>query len=484
VILIGYGDLKDANGLLAAAAKVKGAGSALSLTAAQDLNAAKAELDVATGHYSLAEQIYRALTKTDPALLFAQQGLSQTLECEHKQPLSAARHARGEREMFDYVADGDPGGDGLPPEVDAGSVDESAGQDIAGFGTYYRPANQDDATAHFTSFQADDAAAFARAQSLSDYFNIGTPAGEKYSLYAGLVLTNDKELNRLLQEQAQIELDQRALDPPGGDAGSPRCYFSQHHVAMWNIVDRYFNSYQASARRFHKLATALAAGVKDPVVNRDLNLRAQSFVAQMYEGVLGQAVLLARSEASENIYPECRVSGPPAVATGADTPEQPGADSDACSAAKYERVKIKLGSAVSAEFNCEQGKVEVVPAKYGVDQAYIGAFVEVGVKWKSGDVTAVSGVKVGVGTAGVTGLPEVGVSGKAGLYVTVGRDKSTLPEDSGLQHYGETKGKWEVKDWGVRLQGTAEVPGAKAGTIATITKFDSKVDLSLVGIFN
>jgi hypothetical protein len=410
--------------------------------------------------------------------------LSQTLQCEHKQPLAAARHARGQREMFDYVADGDPGGDGAPPEVDAGSVDESAGQDIVGFGTYYRPANQDDATAHFASLEADLAAADARTQSLSDYFNLGTPAGNNYWGYARIVLANDKELKRLEAEQTQIELDQYALDPHGGDAGDPRCYFSEHHVAMWDIVDRYFTSFAATARRFHKLATALAAGVHDPVINRDLNVEAQHEVAALYRSVLAAAELVSRPESNENIYPDCRASGPAAVGTGADTPEQPGADADPCSAAKFERVKIKFGSVVSAEFNCEQGKVEVIPAKYGVDQAYIGAFVEAGVKWKSGDVTAVSGVKVAVSTSGVTGLPEVGVSGKAGFYVTVGRDKSGIPEDSGLQHYGETKGKWEVKDWGIRLQATAEVPGPKAGTVAVITKFDDKTDLSLVGVFN
>ena len=382
--------------------------------------------------------------------------------------------------MFDYVADGDPGGDGMPPEVDAGSVDETAGKDIAGFGNYYHPRNQDDATSHNSALQAAIATAAARAQVLGQIDpRSPSPAARNYALYAQLVLTADKEMARLQAQRDQIELDKRALDPPGGDAGTPACYYSLHHAAEWDIVDRFFNNATLQARRFHKLATALAAGVSDQVENSDLNTQASYFVAIMYVGALESAENISSLEATENIQPMCRVDvsqdGP---GTGTETPEDPGASADPCSAAKIERVKIKLGATVSAEFSCESGKVEVVPAKWGVDQAYIGAFVEAGVKWKSGDVTAVSGVKVSVGTAGVHGLPEVGVSGKAGFYVTVGKDKA------GLKTYGDTKSGWTVKDWGVRLQGTAEVPGSKAGAFTTITKFDSKTDLSLVGVFN
>ncbi|MDX6257516.1 MAG: hypothetical protein QOJ11_3850 [Frankiales bacterium] len=480
VVLIGFGDLRDANGLLTAAGKLKGTGAALGLTEAQALNAAKAELAIASGHFAKAESMYRVLVRQATDVLALEEGLSQSLACQHKATPAAARRVRGERQMFDYVADGDPGGDGVPPEVDAGSVDETAGKDIASFGNYYHPRNQDDATSHLPALHAASAAAAATANALGQ-INPQSPAlaGRRYELYAQLVLTADKELARLQAQRDQIERDRHALDPPGGDVGTPPCYYSQHHAAEWDIVDRFFSTATLQARRFHKLATALAAGVSDPVANHDLNQQAAYFVATMYEAALESAESISSLEAVENVKPLCRVdAGQDGPGAGTETPADPGPGSDPCSAAKIERLKIKLGSAVSAEFSCEGGKVEVVPAKWGVEQAYIGAFVEAGVKWKSGDVTAVSGVKVSVGTKDTPGLPEVGIAGKAGFYVTAGRDKTKLAT------YGDTKAGWTVKDWGVRLQGTAEVPGSKAGAFTTITKFDSKTDISLVGVFN
>jgi hypothetical protein len=480
VILIGYGDLKQANELVTAAGKMKSTGAALSLTEPQELAAAKAELDVATGHPSLAEQIYRKLVGTDPGILGVNDGLAQALKCQGKLTAAFARHSRGQREMFDYVAAGDPGGDGLPPEVDAGSVDETAGKDIGSFGSYYRPFDQDDAAAHAAALDAASQAAFDRAHGIQmqqSSVPYGSPAGQNYMLYAQLVLTNDKQSAQLLAAASKVEADFR--DDVNLGLGVP-CYYSHQHATLWNFVDSYFNALAAEAHRTHKLGTALAAGVSDPPTNKSLNLGADYTAAILYQGGLAMAAGVADVEKTENSEPTCRANNPtPEPGTGTFTPIDPGADADPCSAGKVERVKIKLGKTVAAEFNCEGGKVEVVPVKYGVDEAYIGAFGEAGVKWKSGDITAVSGVKVSVSTPEIPGLPAVGVSGKAGVYVTVGKSK---PGE--LAPYGETRDHWAVKDWGVRLQGTAEVPGSKIGSVTTITKFDSKVDFTLVGVFN
>jgi hypothetical protein len=385
--------------------------------------------------------------------------------------------------MFDYVAEDDPGGDSLPPDIDAGSVDEPSGKDIVSFGGYYHPHNQDDAAAHASQYQQATDAAHQRSlgfQNQATSAAAGTSrAGTDYLNYANRVVERDKELARLQAKELQIAHDYRVATGQQGE-GQPQCYFSNQHAALWAIVDQTHTNHADLARRSHHLYTALAAGVSDPASNRMLNLLGDSLVSSFYSSALARAVLVSKTEAQEGGNPDCQAHAEPAPGSGSETPEDSAPASDPCSAAKYERVKIKFGSAVSAEFNCEGGKVEVVPVKWGPDQAYIGAFGEAGVKWKSGDVTAVTGVKVAIGTKGVTGLPEVGIAGKAGFYVTAGRTGTT----GKLPPYGETPKSWSVKDWGVRLQATAEVPGPKAGTIATITKFDNKVDISLVGVFN
>jgi hypothetical protein len=482
VILIGYGKLEQADGLLAAAGKVGGSGAALGMTAPQQLAAAKAELDVGTGHFSAAETIYRKLLAKLPGMLALDDGLAQSLECQGKRGPAAARRSRAQREMFDYVAEDDPGGDSLPPDIDAGSVDEPSGKDIVSFGGYYHPRNQDDAAAHAPQYQQATDAAHQRAMGFQNQaFSAagGTSrAGTNYLNYANRVVERDKELARLQAKELQIAHDYSVATGQQGEA-QPPCYFSNQHAALWAIVDRTHTNHAELARRSHRLYTALAAGVFDPPSNRMLNLLGDSLVSSFYSSALARAVLVSKTEAQESGNPDCRATSEPAPGTGSETSEDSAPASDPCSAAKYQRIKVKLGSSASAEFNCEGGKVEVVPGKWGIDQAYIGGFGEVGVKWKSGDVTGVTGVKVAIGTKDLPGLPEVGVSGKAGVYVTAG---PTKPDR--LPTYGETRKGWSVKDWGVRLQATAEVPGPKAGVVSTITKFDNKVDISLVGVFN
>jgi hypothetical protein len=481
VVLMGYGELKSASGLLAVAAKVKGSGVTLGLTSAQHLRAAQAELAVATGQFKRAESLYRTLAPAIPTRTI-NRGLAEALACQGQLVAARARLARSERELFDVVETGDLGGETTPPVVNASPIDESAGKEIVAFGDYYRPVDPDDAAAHQASYAAAAKAAFQRSIDLSNSglatFATMTPAGQRYRTYAQEVVNRDPEIARLNLVNRQIVDEYINLVTDVTISNNP-CFYAVQHAALWANVNQKFTNNEKVARRLHKLYTATAASASDPAANRSLNLAGDSAVASFYYEALTLADLIASAEKREVQAPSCRSNRPPGGGPGQETPEDTTPAADPCSAARFERLKIKFGKTVSAEVNCEGGKIEVVPVKWGIEQAYIGAFGEAGVKWKSGDVTVASGVKLFAGINGVPGLPEVSIGAKAAVYLTSGPKKTT-----GIPVYGETPQKWAVKDWGIRIQKSVDLPGPKAGIVTTVTKFDDKLDISLVGAFD
>ena len=356
--------------------------------------------------------------------------------------------------------------------------------DIAKFGTFRRAANPVDAAANEGLYKAAYDAALERPLALSTQADAAFPVGsaewrgraaKRWVAYVAARIEADPELERL--DAAALALRREWLGRTALVESRPACYYSSQHADLWDLHARRAANLEASARRYHRVMTALAAHMGIPGQSLEYNLKADQYVAELYANLMQLVYYTAREEAFEVDVQKCGGGGgAPGGATGQNAPENASPKSDPCTAAKIERIKFKLGATASAEFSCDGGKVEVVPVRWGPDQAYIGAFGEAGVKWKNGDITAVAGVKAAVGTKGIPGLPEVGVSTKIGAYVTAGRVATKLPE-----YGGQTS--WTVKDWGIRIANTAEIPGPVAGKVMTITKFDDKTDISLVGVF-
>ncbi len=484
VLLLGYGKVREANGLLAAAGRLKASGTPFGIGGAAALTAAQGEVALASGQFAAAERSYRSAARQAPLLAEARLGVAHALKCQGKRAPAARWLRRGQRRI-DKIEPGQ-GTDPEPAVTVEDLADPKAQLDIARFGNYHRASSPVDAAANEQSYKSAFESASARVLSLGEQedaaFPVSSPlyfsrAATRWGGYVAARIDTDAELRRL--EAEEVRLQQEWLDLTGLIESRPACYYSAQHAQIWNLHARRYANYEAIARRSHRLLTALAASMGIPGQSRKYNLRADARVAQQFSSFMQLVYYTARTEAAEvALNPlECGGIAPPGGGGGENAPEDASPASDPCKAARVERLKIKFGSVVSAELNCEGGKVEVVPAKWGIDQAYVGAFGEVGVKWKNGDVTAVTGVKGSIGTDGITGLPTVSVGAKAGVYVTAGRGKG-LPEFG-----GGSKTTWTVKDYGVRVQATAEIPGGKLGPVATITKFDDKTDISLVGVF-
>ena len=485
VLLIGYGRTREANDLLTAAARLKASGAPFGIGGAAALAAAQGEVALAAGQFTQAERSYRSAARQAPLLAEARTGVAHALKCQGKRAPSARWMRRGQRRI-DKV---EPGQEGDPePAVTVEDLaDPGAALDIVRFGNYHRASSNTDAAAFEASYRAEYESASNRVLALGDQedaaFPVGSPAwtspaAQRWGGYIAARVAGDAELRGLQTEADALQAEWLQLT--GLIESRPACYYSQQHAQLWNLHARRYANYEARARREHRLLTALAAGIASPGQSRKYNLRADAAVASNFSSFMQLVYYTAREEADEIVRSPLICGGggaAPGGGSGDNAAEDASPASDPCRVARVERVKIKFGSQVSAEFNCEGGKVEVVPVKWGIDQAYVGAFGELGVKWKNGDVTAVTGVKGSLGTDGIPGLPTVGVGAKAGVYVTSGRGKG-LPEFG-----GGSKTTWTVKDWGVRVQATAEIPGGKLGPVATITKFDDKTDISLVGVF-
>jgi hypothetical protein len=484
VLLLGYGRTKEANDLLAAAARLRASGAPFGIGGAAALTAAQGEVALAAGRFASAERSYRSAARQAPLLAEARLGVAHALKCQGKRAPAARWLRRGQRRT-DKV---EPGRDGDPePAVTVEDLaDPAAARDIVRFGSYHRASSPVDAAGYEASYKSAHESASARALALGQQadaaFPVSSPlyfsrAASRWGGYVAARIEADPEMRRLDAETTRLQ--QEWLDLTGLIESRPVCYYSTQHAKIWDLHARRAANYEALARRYHRLLTSLAAGMGIPEQSRQYNLRADAMVALYYTSLTQLVYYTARTEAHEVAMNPmaCGGFGSPGGGGGENAAEDASPASDPCKVARVERLKIKFGSVVSAELNCEGGKVEVVPAKWGIDQAYVGAFGEVGVKWKNGDVTAVTGVKGSIGTDGITGLPTVSVGAKAGVYVTAGRGKG-LPEFG-----GGSKTTWTVKDYGVRVQSSAEIPGGKLGPVATITKFDDKVDISLVGVF-
>ncbi len=490
VLLLGYGKVREANDLLAAAKRLAASGAPFGIGGAAAFAAAQGEVALASGKYASAERSYRSAARQAPLLAEARLGVAHALKCQRKRGPAARWRRRGQRRI-DKTEPG-TGADPEPAVTVDDLVDPAAERDIVRFGDYYHPDGPVDAALHEAAYRRADEDAQARGLALHRQYEAAIDAAGSswstqtllaWSSYFGERLKADPELKRLNAESDRLAAEWNDLTALG-DARQA-CDWVNRHTQIWALHQRREANLEAIARRYHRVATALGAAVANPDASRAYNLSADEYAADLYASLMQLVYYTAQGEASDigiTLPPPewgCGAAGSGGGGTGKDVPEDTSPKSDPCTAAKIERLKIKLGATASAEFSCEGGKIELVPVKWGPDQAYIGAFVEGGVKWKNGDVTAVTGVKAAIGTKGIPGLPTVGVGSKIGAYVTAGR-----VADKGLPEYGTGKtSTWTVKDWGVRVQSTAEIPGPGIGSVTTITKFDDKTDISLVGVF-
>jgi hypothetical protein len=490
VLLMGYGRLREADGLLGVAAKLKSpAGAPFDLRASAVLKAAQGELALATGRFAAAESAYRAAAKAAPLMAEARLGVAFALRCRGKLTPAVRWKLRGDRRT-DATKPGDPADP--EPEVlvePLGDADLVHGRDLASFGTFKRPANAAEGAAARDEYREAYEGPAARArfnQLLAEENALPFSSSRAVRRWIGFVserLDRDPKLQEFRARGTALSAEWN--ERTGKIENAPQCYITDQHDQLFDFHRRHLEWAEAYARYHHRLLTSLAAQVGDPVYAKRLNINADQLSDTLYTGVLQLVYYTVRSEKSEGAdrppeqdFPSpCYRGAPGGAGSGENRRDDSSPSTDPCSAVKAVRTKIKLGSSVSAEFGCEGGKVEVVPVKWGIDQAYVGMFGEAGVKWKNGDVTAVTGVKASVGTGGLPGLPEVGVSGKVGAYVTAGKGKG-LPEFG-----GGSKDTYTVKDYGIRIQSTAEIPLGKAGAFTTITKFDDKVDISMVGVW-
>ena len=489
VLLIGYGRFSEANGLLAAAAKIKTpGGTPFDMGAAAVLRAAQAELALATGRFAKAEAGYRAAAKAAPLMAEARLGVAHALKCQRKLTPAVRWKVRGDRRK-----DGTKPDDPVNPSPavlveEMGDADLVHGVDLASFGTFRRPANAADGAAAHNDYRAAYQGVDTRFYALLAQENAirltYTRALRRWVAFVNERVQSDAKLKAFIAKGDEFQ--DEWLERTKLVESRPECYYTDQHTQLFDLHRRHLEWAGAYARHHHRLLTSLAAQVGDPSYSKLLNIRADQFANRLYSGVMQLVYYTVQNEWSERAdeppepdYPSpCYRGTSGGTPTGQNKNEDSTPGTDPCSAAKAIRTKIKIGSKVSAEFNCEGGKVEVVPVKWGIDPAYVGLFGEAGVKWKNGDVTAVAGVKTAVSTDGIPGVPPAGVSGKVGVYVTAGKGKG-LPEFG-----GGSKDTYTVKDYGVRVQSTAEVPLGKAGAVTTITKFDDKIDISLVGVFS
>jgi hypothetical protein len=491
VLLMGYGRLKEAAGLLNVAAKLKApAGAPFEIGAGAALKAAQAELALASGKFAAAEAGYRAAAKASPLLAEARLGVAAALKCRGRLTPAVRWKLRGDRRE-DATKPGDP--QDPEPEVlveDLGEADLVHGKDLASFGTFKRPANAADGAAARDEYREiyEGPAARARFNQLLAERNalpfVSSRAVGRWVQFVAERLERDPKLAAFRAQGTALtaEWNQRT----SLIETAPQCYITDQHDQLFDFHRRHLDWAEAYARYHHRLLTSLAAQVADPTYAKQLNIEADQLSDALYTGVLQLVYYTVDRERSEGAArpPEPDFASPcyrgapaPGGVANESRRDDSSPETSPCSAAKAVRTKIAFGKTVSAEFGCEGGKVEVVPAKWGIDQAYVGMFGEAGVKWKNGDVTAVAGVKASVGTGGLPGLPEAGVSGKVGAYVTAGKGKG-LPEFG-----GGSKDTYTVKDYGIRIQSTVDVPLSKAGAFTTITKFDDKVDISMVGVW-
>lgn len=471
VLLMGFGRTAEAAALVSVASGAKASGAGFGVSEAHQLTAVKAELAALTGSFAAAERLYSSAAAASPLFAEARTGVGLSAYCQNKPAIGAVWVARGSRRL-DAVAPPDQ-----PPTVFSNVAEDRDGVDPASFGIVRFPPNPQVAVARHAELKADFDASIARVnQYTADVHALSssphkTPsdASQAAAIYANQRLDLDPKLADLRQQQLAPNHTFRTLYDTGDAGGCP--VISTNHVAIVSALQTLYDLDRQIAVRYHHLATALASEIADPFISATLNLQADDYAYTLFQGSVQKVYYLSDLELGCNSPGADPDPGTPSVAapdlTAGTTP---------CDIEKSNRLRFKPpGSAITMEGGCEGGKVEVVVSKFGPSEAYLGYFGEVGTKWKTGDVTVYVGTKASV-TSGRLPLP-VGGNIKMGVYVTAGPNKGGLPE------FGQTSRPWVVKDYGIRLQATAEVQGGN-GTIMTINKWDSKMDLTLVGAFS